>query len=130
MDIDCAKQEYDPSSGRYKRKWAPFLVLKRDYQCTLCCCNRPVITVDNVFGGVPRRIGHVKHLCSVCDLAFEVYMDGDERALYRIEGSCCQCGLYCRCPCGPCKEVLFDIIDVRNSTPVGQVKKVTRSIRM
>ena len=127
MDIMCPLQEYDIVKQVNKPKWIPFLQLKRDYQCTMCCCNRPVIYVDDVTGKEATRLGSVKDVWSACGYAFELFTSADDRPIFRVTASCCQCGFHCHFPCGPCKEITMEIIDLRSDTRRGLIKKVVRS---
>lgn len=40
---------------------------------------------------------------------FSVPQDHEGRDLVTIDGGCCQLGLFCPCPCGPCSRVTFEI---------------------
>merc|ERR1712232_993967 len=39
------------------------------------------------------------------------------------KGGCCQLGLFCPLPCGPCSEVHFDVTDAASDQIVGHVTK-------
>merc|ERR1712048_933993 len=40
------------------------------------------------------------------------------------KGGCCQLGLICPCPCGPCKEVTFDVTDYHSGNGIGRLTKI------
>jgi len=117
FDMEVHKKKGD-EGGR-------FLHFTREYACTFLCCNRPAIEVKYTEGSKSDFLGKVVAPFTWCDMAMEVY-DKDHKLAYLIEGSCCQCGLCFPAPCGPCKEVIFDIKDPRrgDSKPVGQIRKV------
>ena len=105
--------------------WARFLQLKRDYQCTCLCCNRPVVEVKYVYGGENKRLGYVRDEWTCGDYCLELYEEGNPMPLYRVNASCCQCGFHCHIPCGPCKQIIFDITNLQDhEARVGEVKKV------
>ena len=95
----------------------------RDYAYTCCCCNRPYLLVYDIeesMKGVDSKelvpsdkdvlIGRVHDPFNCCDMTFNSFNAAGEKD-YFIRGSCCQCGLCCHCPCGPCKRVTFTIFD-------------------
>lgn len=46
-------------------------------------------------------LGKVHDPYHCCNLTLETFDDENKKDYY-ISGSCCQCGLYCHWPCGPC----------------------------
>ena len=84
------------------------LKLIRDYQCTLCCLNRPEMQVIYSEEGVDMYFGKVVDNCDFCNYSFTIY-DQSNRPLYVIEASCCQQGLLCGCPCQECQIVEFEL---------------------
>lgn len=105
-------------------KWSPFLSLERDYKCTCCCFNRPVLKVIHNENNQNDVIGYVTDCWSCCDYIYELRGYEDKNSSYTIHGSCCQCGLCFRCPCGPCKKVDFDILSNESKSPEGCISKV------
>lgn len=97
-----------------------FLQLKKDMQCTCCCFNRPLIEVINANTGQP--IGKIRDPYACCDMTFGL-LDADGEEKMTAKGGCCQWGLICPCPCGPCREVNFEVYDM-NGSEVGTMKKV------
>jgi hypothetical protein len=98
-----------------------FLKMQKEFQCTCCCFNRPIIDVSNPVTG--QSIGKIKDPWACCDMTFEL-MDKDEQPTLRAKGGCCQLGLICPCPCGPCAEVNFDVTDAKTGAEVAHMKKV------
>ena len=50
--------------------------------------------------------------------------DGKDGDWYTVEAPCCQPGFFCHCPCGKCKEIVWEISPAGGGDPVGQIKKV------
>mmetsp|Transcript_47453 Transcript_47453/g.113881 ORF Transcript_47453/g.113881 Transcript_47453/m.113881 type:complete len:250 (+) Transcript_47453:68-817(+) len=94
--------------------------LQRDFTCTICCLNRPVVNVTDVTTG--QEIGSIQDPCACCDLTFAVRGPDGEDAL-KAKGGCCQWGLCCPLPCGPCAEVNFNIEDASSGEEVAHLKK-------
>lgn len=123
MDVKFNTAILDP----YKQSGtnlAPFLHLKREYRCTCCCCNRPCIETTLIEGGKNETIGYVTDCWSLCNYVYDIRGVADQDTAYVIEGSCCQCGLCCKCPCGPCKKVDFGVFDSKGKTQLGNISKV------
>lgn len=70
-------------------------------------------------------IGRVHDPYHPCHLTFNCFNEAGVKD-YFIRGSCCQCGLCCHCPCGPCKRVNFTLAD-SNGEEVGSIDKVWNS---
>lgn len=106
----------------YTRGGAQEVVYKmnRDATCTCCCFNRPVINVNDAH--TQNKIGSIRDPCACCDLTFQVRDPNDDPVL-KVRGGCCQWGLCCPLPCGPCAEVNFDIQDYKTGADVGHLKK-------
>ena len=115
-----------------------FLRFERNYAYTCICCNRPYMQVYNIeesMKGVGHKllrpsqedelIGRVHDPYNCCDLTFNCFNEAGVKD-YFIRGSCCQCGICCHCPCGPCKRVSFTIRD-KNEEEVGSIEKVWNS---
>jgi len=94
--------------------------LERGSTCTCCCFNRPVVEVLDATTG--QKMGSLKDPFACCDLTFTVRDPNDEDAL-KISGGCCQWGLCCPLPCGPCAEVNFPVTDAKSGAEVGHVQK-------
>eukprot|EP00826_Nyctotherus_ovalis_P053630 TRINITY_DN6994_c0_g1_i3.p1 TRINITY_DN6994_c0_g1~~TRINITY_DN6994_c0_g1_i3.p1 ORF type:complete len:260 (+),score=43.55 TRINITY_DN6994_c0_g1_i3:47-781(+) len=122
MDVSFKNITFDPATRSYISSWTPFLVLERDYACTCCCCNRPFIKIKLTEGGKEEEIGRVTDCWSMCGYVYDL-RSSDEKEFYTVDGSCCQCGLCCRCPCGPCKQVDFGVLDPSGNN-VGNISKV------
>lgn len=94
--------------------------MQRDWTCTCCCFNRPVVEMTDVTTG--QKVGSIQDPFACCDLTFKINgQDGDEALEAR--GGCCQWGLCCPLPCGPCSTVDFPIVDAKTSANVGHLQK-------
>jgi len=98
----------------------PAYKLERDWTCTFCCFNRPVVTVTDAVTG--EKIGSLQDPFACCDLTFTV-RDSMDNAALKLNGGCCQWGLCCPLPCGPCAEVDFPIEDSQTGSEVGHLQK-------
>eukprot|EP00811_Abedinium_folium_P003739 NODE_13439_length_1165_cov_13.684971.p1 GENE.NODE_13439_length_1165_cov_13.684971~~NODE_13439_length_1165_cov_13.684971.p1 ORF type:complete len:280 (+),score=54.08 NODE_13439_length_1165_cov_13.684971:34-840(+) len=116
---DCAPWKV---SMFYTRNGANQLVynITRDATCTFCCFNRPVINVTDVTTG--EKIGSARDPWAFCDLTFTI-RDPQNEPVLNVNGGCCQPGLWCPLPCGPCAEVNFPITDAKSSAKVGHIQK-------
>jgi len=94
--------------------------MQRDFTCTCCCLNRPVVNITDATTG--EGIGTISDPCACCDLTFAVN-DGNGEPALKAKGGCCQMGLCCPLPCGPCAEVNFDVVDANSGDQVGSLKK-------
>mmetsp|Transcript_28772 Transcript_28772/g.57489 ORF Transcript_28772/g.57489 Transcript_28772/m.57489 type:complete len:120 (-) Transcript_28772:72-431(-) len=50
--------------------------------------------------------------------------DARDNPIMKIYGGCCQLGLFCPCPCGPCREVVFNATDTKRGNEVGRLTKI------
>eukprot|EP00747_Dinoflagellata_sp_TGD_P183685 gnl/TRDRNA2_/TRDRNA2_38748_c0_seq1.p1 gnl/TRDRNA2_/TRDRNA2_38748_c0~~gnl/TRDRNA2_/TRDRNA2_38748_c0_seq1.p1 ORF type:complete len:440 (-),score=91.31 gnl/TRDRNA2_/TRDRNA2_38748_c0_seq1:363-1682(-) len=98
-----------------------FMHMHKDCQFTCCCFNRPIIDVINGTNG--QVIGKIKDPWACCDMTFDM-MDQNMNPTLTAKGGCCQLGLLCPCPCGPCREVKFDVNDAKTGQPIASLKKV------
>jgi len=86
-----------------------FLKLERDCALTICCFNRPLMTVQNVEKGAAEYLGQVRNPWLCCELGGDVYNNQDNK-IYEIRGTSCQSGVLCNtCPCDSCQQVHFDV---------------------
>lgn len=67
-------------------------------------------------------MGRIRDPWACCNLTFQVFDKDDVEKLY-TQGQCCQLGLWCPCPFGPCKEVHFDVADYTSGDTVGSLTK-------
>lgn len=114
---DCAAWNVDILYTQGGRSDQAFK-LHRDFTMTCCCLNRPAVDVNTAQG---QKIGTLRNPCTACDLVFDIE-DATGTPLLKINGSCCQMGLFCPCPCGPCSTVHFEI-KTPDGNNVGTVKK-------
>jgi len=100
-----------------------FIRMKRPFQCTCCCLNRPVADVtDESAGGM--KIGSFRDPCTCCCLKFQV-RDASDADVLEVDGGCLctQPGMLCPLPCGPCSKVEFDVKDAQSGTVVAKIEK-------
>lgn len=97
----------------------PAFELKRGWTCTCCCLNRP--KAELVMAEGDTTVGYVRDPCACCNLTYEV-LDAEDNPMLTAEGGCCQPGLMCPCPCGPCSKVHFQIND-SGGQEVGHITK-------
>jgi len=101
-----------------------FLHMHRDFTFTFCCFNRPIVEIkDEATGNI---IGKIRDPFACFDLTFGL-MDPEGEVVLQAKGGCCQWGLCCQLPCGPCAKVTFDIVDAKSQESVGSVEKVVPS---
>merc|ERR1740123_313718 len=98
----------------------PFLTMKRDSSFTCCCFNRPVTQILDKATG--NQIGSIRDPFACCDLTFQL-MGPDGQDALLAKGGCCQWGLCCPLPCGPCAEVAFSVVDAKTQNEVGKITK-------
>jgi hypothetical protein len=99
-----------------------FLQVKRPWQCTCCCINRPVADVIDAHSF--NKIGSFKDPFKCCLMKFDI-RDGQDIEVLEVDGGCCcsQPGFVCPLPCGPCSKVEFDVKDVQTRESVATVTK-------
>lgn len=117
---DCAPWNVDIL---YVEGGAQMLAFKLERGCTwTCCCfNRPTVTVTDVMRG--QTIGSIRDPFACCDLTFDL-RDPQEQTVLKATGGCCQCGLCCPLPCGPCSTVSFELQDPSGARVGDMYKKV------
>lgn len=94
--------------------------VQRPWTCTCCCFNRPVMEVSDATTG--QKLGSIVDHFACCGLTFTV-RDAADNDVLKANGGCCQLGLCCPCPCGPCSVVDFPVADVATGQNVGHVQK-------
>ena len=109
--------------GTGKKKKKNFLRLERPCKCTMACFCRPILKVYDITGNEESFIGKLKDPWHMCNYTVKIYEGQHDDYDYYINGSCCQCGFHCHMPCGPCKEIRFQINDEKGNE-VGEIKKV------
>jgi len=117
----CRPYDYKIKCETGAMKDLEFLHASREFACTVCCFNRPEMVVTVPSTGA--RLGVMTDPWACCDMTFNLY-DGSEakKLVLQVIGSCCQCGLFCKCPCGPCESINFDIKDAHTGEVVGEIK--------
>jgi len=116
---DCVGWNLDVMTiaGGQKTK---FMHANRDHACTFACFNRPRLDLTDAATG--QIIGYLIDPYACCDLTFRL-QGPDEQDVLKGAGGCCQWGLCCPLPCGPCATVTFDIVDVASGSSVGEIEK-------
>lgn len=69
-----------------------------------------------------EKLGSIRDPFACCDLTFSVRDSADQDVLH-AKGGCCQWGLCCPLPCGPCSKVHFPIHDAKGDEAVGGIEK-------
>jgi len=93
--------------------------LQRPFTMTCCGYNRPVVDVVDVPTGT--KLGSIRSPCTCFNMKFDI-VDGNGDVGLTADGGCCQWGMWCPLPCGPCSEVSYDVYDTNRRT-VGNVNK-------
>lgn len=115
---DCAPWQVDvlyTQDGSQEKAFR----MERDFTCTCCCLNRPVVNVTDAKSN--DKLGSIRDTFACCDLTFLVRDAADQEVL-RARGGCFQWGLCCPLPCGPCSKVDFPIHDMKENS-VGHITK-------
>jgi len=116
---DCAPWDVDfrviNSDGEAEEAFK----LNRPFTCTCCCFNRPKVAISEAGSG--KQIATLEDPCACCDLTFRVQDENGDEAM-TVNGGCCQLGLFCPLPCGPCAEVNFEVND-HDGNKVGHIQK-------
>lgn len=95
--------------------------MERPQTCTCCCLNRPIVDIHDSMAG-EKKIGSIQDPFACCDLTFTLRDPNDEPVLKAL-GGCCQLGLICPLPCGPCSKVNFEVVDAKTNESVGSIQK-------
>jgi hypothetical protein len=93
--------------------------MERPWTCTCCCFNRPTVNIVDVNSG--EDIGSITDPCNCCGMDLTA-KDSDGNALFKAAGGCCQLGVCCPLPCGPCSKIEYEIQDME-SVPIGLLTK-------
>jgi len=118
---DCAawdvEIDYLGSDGKQE---GAFKMTKACTPCTFLCINRPVTYVYDYDGNL---LGGIKDPCAIIptNMTFDI-QDENGDAMFTAESGCCQWGICCPFPCGPCKKVEFPIKD-KNGSSKGHLTK-------
>jgi hypothetical protein len=94
--------------------------LSRPWTCTCCCFNRPTMTLEDVTKN--QVVGTLRDPFHCCNYTLDI-MDPSGNNVIRADGGCCQWGLCCPLPCGPCAEVHFPLMDSARGKSVGNIQK-------
>jgi len=97
-----------------------FKMTKPCTPCTFLCINRPVTKVTDADGNV---LGSIRDPCACIptNMTFDVQDETGEPLLHARSG-CCQWGICCPMPCGPCRTVEFPVYDL-DGTEVAMMQK-------
>lgn len=101
-----------------------FVSLSRPLAFSCCCCWRTKATMRNTI--TQEDLGYIvdPHPCCTFLSPIEFKLrDGSDTDVLRIRGDCCQLGLLCPLPLGPCRHVNFDVLDAASGETVGHVQK-------
>jgi len=95
--------------------------MEKQWSCTCLCFNRPQMTVKDMRNG-GALLGSITDPFLCLSMKFTIKgPDGKEEIGY-ADGGCCQWGMCCPLPCGPCSEIEFDLQDA-DFKSVGKLTK-------
>mmetsp|Transcript_63489 Transcript_63489/g.176010 ORF Transcript_63489/g.176010 Transcript_63489/m.176010 type:complete len:265 (+) Transcript_63489:88-882(+) len=94
--------------------------MSRPWTCTCCCFNRPTMEVLDVQSN--QKLGSVRDPFACCDLTFGIKDAGDNDVI-AVKAGCCQPGLICPLPCGPCSKVTFKLEKAESGEELGTLTK-------
>merc|ERR1740129_468077 len=94
--------------------------MNRGFTWTCCCFNRPTVEIKDVASD--EVIGSLVDPFACFDLTFKM-RDAAGEDVVKANGGCCQWGLCCPLPCGPCAEVNFPLSDPKSGNNVGLIQK-------
>eukprot|EP00919_Chromeraceae_sp_WS-2016_P072451 GHVR01171336.1.p1 GENE.GHVR01171336.1~~GHVR01171336.1.p1 ORF type:complete len:262 (+),score=34.00 GHVR01171336.1:52-837(+) len=97
-----------------------FMKMEKPCQLTCCCINRPRMEVKNNLSG--EVIGYLRDPFDCFNYVYTV-ADSSEKKQLTVKASCCQPGIWCGLPCGPCSEVHFEITNATSKEKVGNITK-------
>lgn len=116
---DCAAWDVEMRVVNGNNEAEEAFVVKRPWTCTCCCFNRPHASIQDARTG--EELAHMQDPYACCDITFKITgRDGEDTM--KVKGGCCQWGLCCPLPCGPCQEVHFTAEDA-NGDEVGHITK-------
>jgi len=87
----------------------PFCKIDRECACVCLCLNRPTMKVSYCGDKGEEFIGKVVDPWNCMNLILHVHDGESGNVKYKVAGSCCQLGIWCKMPCDPCQTVEFDI---------------------
>jgi hypothetical protein len=99
------------------------ILMNRECRCTICCCNRPTLTVALTENGQNIPLGKVEDNWNLCDYSFTVY-DAQDQKRFLIKASSCQCGFWCKCPCDPCQKIEFNVWSGQDENPEAPILRL------
>ncbi|EER00960.1 Phospholipid scramblase, putative [Perkinsus marinus ATCC 50983] len=97
-----------------------WLTVHRPCSCTCLCANRPVAYVTET--STDQLLGTLHDPYACCDLTFKI-KDAAGNDVITGVGGCCQLGMCCPLPCGPCQHVGVELTDSMNNSGVGKIDK-------
>ena len=99
------------------------LRLEKRCKCTYYCCNRGEVVCyrndDSKAGEEP--IGSIFDMFDCGNYSFKLQTLEEGSEAYIVKTGCCQTYLWCKCPCGACPKIVFEIL--RNGVPSGEIIK-------
>mmetsp|Transcript_43467 Transcript_43467/g.114951 ORF Transcript_43467/g.114951 Transcript_43467/m.114951 type:complete len:254 (+) Transcript_43467:97-858(+) len=93
--------------------------MEKEWSCTCLCLNRPTMTVIDT--QTRQFVGSITDPCTCLAMKFEI-VGANGQTMGYADGGCCQWGMLCPLPCGPCAKVEFEIQDADNRE-VGRLTK-------
>lgn len=115
---DCGGWNVDFRVINQQNEAETAFILKRPWTCTCCCFNRPTVSLQDTD---ENELATMTDPCNCMDMTFTI-SGGDEGDDMYVKGGCCQMGLCCPLPCGPCAEVHFSV-ENEDGDEVGHITK-------
>lgn len=97
-----------------------FLSISRPFTPSCCCFNRPIADVTLDSSG--QKIGSIRDPWACCNFTFDL-RDAEGETVYKVDGGCCQLGVWCPLPCGPFSRINLDVLESDTGEKVGQITK-------
>eukprot|EP01067_Filipodium_phascolosomae_P005891 Filipodium_phascolosomae@DN4022_c0_g1_i1.p1 len=132
-DSNCCTRNCCKDCGCYKftvhmgsdTSSPPVWEADRPCRCTCLCFCRPKLDITDSYGS---EFGTVVDPWALCNMTFKIQDKSGEDVMY-MKGGCCQYGLICPFPCGPCGEVEFEVEDVESGNDVATLMKELQCLK-
>lgn len=98
----------------------PYLHFKKPTACACCCYCRPVLEIFDSQNDY--LVGTIENPFECCAMKY-IIKDNNGVEVLQVRGHSCQPGMICRCPCGPCRNIEFEVTDINTGEQVGMIKK-------
>lgn len=96
--------------------------VKRPCKCSFLCCNRQQMELMYTEKGQQLFLGKVYDPWDLCNYGFSI-KDEDNKHLFDIKASCCQCAFWLCCTCDSCIKIEFKVTTKKHSMEMGSMIK-------